>query len=84
MKKITVVGATVLLAASPTVTLAGSKGATSFSPGHLMQGQTTPTTKGASQFTPGNQMDQMKDLGTTTKGASEFTPGDQKNDAKKK
>jgi hypothetical protein len=81
MKKITVIGATVLLATSSTVAFAGSKGASSFSPGHQMQGQTTPTTKGASQFTPG---DQMKDLGSTTKGASGFTPGDQKNDAKKK
>jgi hypothetical protein len=78
MKKITVIGATVLLAASSTVTFAGSKGATTFSPGHLMQGQTTPTTKGASQLTPGEQLRDLR--GTTTNGASDFTPGDKKND----
>jgi hypothetical protein len=84
MKKsiVTVIGATVLLAAASTVAVAGSRGASSFSPGQQMQGQTAPTTQGASQFTPA---DQMKDNpGTTTKGASEFTPGDKRNDARKK
>jgi hypothetical protein len=83
MKKniVTVIGATVLIAASSAVALAGSRGASSFSPGQHIRDQTTPRTGGASEFTPA---DQMKDAGTTTRGASEFTPGDKRNDARKK
>ena len=84
MKKniVTVIGATVLLAASSAVALAGSRGASSFSPGQHIRDQTTPRTGGASEFTPA---DQMKDATTTTtRGASEFTPGDLRNDKRKK
>ena len=81
MKKITVIGAAVLVAALSSVALAGSKGAATFSPGHQMQ-TSPPTTKGASEFTPA---DQKRDAVTpTTKGASEFTPGDKRNDTRKK
>jgi hypothetical protein len=44
MKKVMVIGATVLLAASSTVATAGSRGASSFSPREQMRDQTTPTT----------------------------------------
>jgi hypothetical protein len=81
MNKIAILAASALLVGTCAAALAGSKGASSFSPGHEMKTQTTPTTKGASEFTPA---DQKKDAGTTTKGASEFTPGDKKNDARKK
>ena len=81
MNKIAILGALALLLGTCAVALAGSKGASSFSPGREMKSQTSPTTKGASEFTPA---DQKKDAGTTTKGASEFTPGDKMNDARKK
>jgi hypothetical protein len=76
-KTIMVIGATVLLAASSTVAIAGSKGASSFSPGFQIKEHTTPRTGGASEFTPA----EMK--GTGTKGASDFTPGDTRNDLRK-
>jgi len=81
MNKIMIFAASALLAGTSAAALAGSKGASSFSPGHEMRSQTSPTTKGASEFTPA---DQKKDAATTTKGASEFTPGDKRNDARKK
>ena len=81
MNKIAIVAASALLAGTSAAAHAGSKGASSFSPGHEMRSQTSPTTKGASEFTPA---DQKKDAGTTAKGASEFTPGDKRNDARKK
>ena len=80
MNKIIILAASALLAGTCSVALAGSRGASSFSPGH--QVPTTSTTKGASEFSPG---DKMRDLGTkTTKGASEFSPGDKRNDLRKK
>ena len=81
MNKIAIFAASALLAGTSAAAHAGSKGASSFSPGHEMRSQTSPTTKGASEFTPA---DQKKDAGTTAKGASEFTPGDKRNDARKK
>jgi hypothetical protein len=81
MTKITLLATFVLLAGTSAVALAGSKGASTFSTGHQMRSQTSPTTKGASEFTPA---DQRRDARTTTKGASEFTPGDKRNDARKK
>jgi hypothetical protein len=83
MNKIAILAASALLAGTCAVALAGSKGASSFSPGHQMQAPSAPpTTKGASEFSPG---DQMKDLSTKpANGASGFSPGDQKNDLTKK
>jgi hypothetical protein len=81
MNKIAIFTASALLIGTCAAALAGSKGASSFSAGHQMKSQTSPTTKGASEFTPA---DQKRDAGTTTKGASEFTPGDRRNDTRKK
>jgi hypothetical protein len=83
MNKIVILAASALLAGTCTVALAGSRGASSLSPGHQMQAPTAPpTTKGASEFSPG---DQMRDLPTKpANGASGFTPGDTRNDSRKK
>ena len=81
MNTFAIFAASVLFAGTSVATLAGSKGVSSFSAGHQMKSQTSPTAKGASEFTPA---DQRRDAGTTTKGASEFTPGDKRNDARKK
>jgi hypothetical protein len=79
MNKIAVLAASALLAGTCAVALAGSKGASSFSPGHQMQAPSAPpTTKGASQLSPG---DQLRDLTSKpANGASQFSPGDIKND----
>jgi len=82
MKKIsiTVIGATILLAAASTVAQAGGKGgASNFAPGRQSFSSTTLQTEpGKSQFAPG---DVKKE--TNASNARELAPGDHINKSKK-